>query len=122
MRAHEFTDHRVMAKIERTGQIVQILRRADQVGFSDEPGWFLINTEPGRRTGTGIKWIPDSTRFAWVRNFDSLKETQEGTVQSANVNGLDLEAHVEDDTIQVTAYGLGKALGRVLFVADGQTL
>ena len=63
-----------MAKIERTGQIVQILRHEDQVGFSDEPGWFLINTEPGRRTGTGVKWIPDSTRFAWVKKFNSLKE------------------------------------------------
>ena len=76
MRASEFTSGKVMAKIERTGQIVQILRHADQVRFSDEPGWFLINTEPGRRTGTSIKWIPDSTRFAWVKNFESLKETK----------------------------------------------
>lgn len=76
MRANEFTDRRIMAKIERTGQIVQILRHADQVKFSDDTGWFLVNTEPGRRTGTGVKWIPDSTRFAWVKNFESLKETK----------------------------------------------
>jgi len=74
MRAQEFTQSPVMAKIERTGQIVQILRHEDEVKFSDERGWFLVNTEPGKRTGTGVKWIPDSTRFAWVRNFESLKE------------------------------------------------
>lgn len=75
MRASEFTDNRVMAKIEHTGQIVQILRHENQVKFSDEPGWFLVNTEPGLRTGTGIKWIPDSTRFTWVKKFDSLEES-----------------------------------------------
>lgn len=74
MRAEEFVQSRVMAKIERTGQIVQILRHEDEVGFSDEPGWFLVDTEPGRRTGTGIKWIPDATRFAWVKKFDHLEE------------------------------------------------
>lgn len=74
MRAEEFVQSRVMAKIERTGQIVQILRHEDEVGFSDEPGWFLVNTEPGRRTGTGVKWIPDATRFAWVKKFDHLEE------------------------------------------------
>ena len=75
MRAEEFVNNRVMAKIERTGQIVQILRHEDHVKFSEDRGWFLINTEPGRRTGTSIKWIPDSTRFAWVKNFESLKES-----------------------------------------------
>lgn len=74
MRAEEFVQSRVMAKIERTGLIVQILRHEDEVGFSDEPGWFLVDTEPGRRTGTGIKWIPDATRFAWVKKFDHLEE------------------------------------------------
>jgi hypothetical protein len=81
MRAEEFTQSPVMAKIERTGQIVQILRHEDRVKFSDEPGWFLVNTEPGRRTGTGIKWIPDSTRFAWVKNFESLKENKQATAR-----------------------------------------
>ncbi len=81
MRAQEFTQGRVMAKIEKTGQIVQILRHEDEVSFSDEPGWFLVNAEPGRRTGTGVKWIPDSTRFAWVRNFESLKENKQATAR-----------------------------------------
>jgi hypothetical protein len=81
MRAQEFTQSPVMAKIESTGKIVQILRHEDQVKFSDEPGWFLVNTEPGRRTGAGVKWIPDSTRFAWVKNFESLKESKQATAK-----------------------------------------
>lgn len=55
-----------MAKIERTGQIVQILRHED--------GEFLINTDPGTRSHMGVRWIPDDTRFSWVKNFESLKE------------------------------------------------
>ncbi len=66
MRAEEFTSTRVMAKIEKTGQIVQILKHQD--------GDFLINTNPDTKSHMGVKWIPDTTRFAWVRKFDSLKE------------------------------------------------
>jgi hypothetical protein len=68
MRAEEFTSTRVMAKIENTGQIVQILRHQD--------GDFLINTNPDTKSHMGVKWIPDTTRFAWVRKFDSLKENK----------------------------------------------
>jgi hypothetical protein len=68
MRAEEFTSTRVMAKIESTGQIVQILRHQD--------GDFLINTNPDTKSHMGVKWIPDSTRFAWVKKFDSLKENK----------------------------------------------
>jgi hypothetical protein len=68
MRAEEFTQGRVMAKIESTGQIVQILRHQD--------GDFLINTNPDTKSHMGVKWIPDSTRFAWVKKFDSLKENK----------------------------------------------
>ena len=66
MRAEEFTSTRVMAKIEKTGQIVQILKHQD--------GDFLINTNPDTKSHMGVKWIPDTTRFAWVRKFDTLKE------------------------------------------------
>ena len=76
MRAEEFTQGRVMAKIESTGKIVEILRHADQVSFSDETGWLLVNTNPDTKSHMGVKWIPDSTRFAWVKNFESLKETK----------------------------------------------
>ena len=81
MRAREFTDGRVMAKIEDTGKIVQILRHEDHVDFSDEPGWFLINTNPDTKSHMGVKWIPDSTRFVWVRNFESLKESTTATAR-----------------------------------------
>ena len=66
MRAQEFTSTRVMAKIEKTGQIVQILKHQD--------GDFLINTNPDTKSHMGVKWIPDTTRFVWVRKFDTLKE------------------------------------------------
>ena len=66
MRAEEFTSTRVMAKIEKTGQIVQIMKHQD--------GDFLINANPDTKSHMGVKWIPDTTRFAWVRKFDSLKE------------------------------------------------
>ena len=66
MRAEEFTSTRVMAKIEKTGQIVQIMKHQD--------GDFLINANPDTKSHMGVKWIPDTTRFAWVRKFDTLKE------------------------------------------------
>jgi hypothetical protein len=69
MRAHEFVQSHRMAKITKTGQIVEILRHQDRVKFSDETGWFLINLEPGKRVTPDIKWIPDSTRFEWVKEF-----------------------------------------------------
>ena len=114
-----------MAKIERTGQIVQILRHEDQVKFSEDRGWFLVNTEPGRRTGTGVKWIPDSTRFAWVKNFESLKERK-----TQNYQGIDIsisidkdDEYVDDDdvenqTMYVQATSGGKELGHVLFTME----
>jgi len=66
MRSEEFTQSRVMAKIEGTGKIVQILKHQD--------GDLLINTNPDTRSHMGVKWIPDTTRFAWVKKFDTLKE------------------------------------------------
>ena len=79
MRAEEFTQGRVMAKIESTGKIVEILRHADQVAFSDDTGWLLVNTNPDTKSHMGVKWIPDSTRFAWVKRFESLKENKFAT-------------------------------------------
>jgi hypothetical protein len=74
MRATEFIRPHTMAKIAKTGRIVELLKHKDQVDFSDERGWFLINTEPGKRVTPDIKWIPDSTRFEWVKEFADLKE------------------------------------------------
>jgi GNAT superfamily N-acetyltransferase len=115
MRAEEFIQGPVMAKIERTGQVVQILKHEDDVKFSDDKGWFLVNTEPGRRTGTGVKWIPDSTRFAWVKNFESLKEYTTIKSQRASRGGIDLEARKDGLRFQINATAHGRELGRVVF-------
>lgn len=76
MRAEEFLPGITLAKLEKTGKIVQLIKHADQVGFSDEPGWFLINVEPGKKTGPSglVKWIPDSTRFTWVEEYRGKEE------------------------------------------------
>jgi len=85
MRAEEFTQSRVMAKIEKTGQIVQILKHQD--------GDFLINTNPDTKSHMGVKWIPDTTRFAWVRKFNSLKENK--TVSAKQVLKYINQTHYE---------------------------
>ena len=63
-----------VAKFEDTGKIVEIVRVAMSVGFSDKPGWILIDPDLGASDMTGspranIRWIPISTRFAWVKDF-----------------------------------------------------
>ena len=41
--------------------------------FSDEKNWLLIDTDPAKgNKGLGLKWVPASTRFTWVRPY---KET-----------------------------------------------
>ena len=69
-----------IAKIESSGQIVQILRIVDRVLFSDRLGWILIDPDLGARDMTGsiginMKWIPSETRFEWVRDVTSLALT-----------------------------------------------
>lgn len=73
MRAEEFIKPHTIAKIERTGRIVEILKHRDQVNFSDEQGWLLINIHPDKRSPE-LKWIPASTRFEWVKEFSDLDE------------------------------------------------
>lgn len=53
-------------------KLVEIIKTADRVGFSEERGWICICVdfwEPVRRQ-QGVKWIPASTRFDWVREFN----------------------------------------------------
>jgi hypothetical protein len=66
----------VMGKIEQTGKIVRILKKQHTVPFSDETDWLLIDTDPARgNRGLGLKWIPASTRFEWVRPYrDTVAE------------------------------------------------
>jgi len=60
-----------MAKLQKDGRVVRILKHRDQVSFSDEKGWLLIDVTPGRQRPETIKWIPDTTKFDWVREFNS---------------------------------------------------
>lgn len=53
-------------------RIVQIVRYADRVAFSDERGWFMVCTdwEQPERKKQHFTWVPASTRFEWVREFN----------------------------------------------------
>ncbi len=59
----------IVAKID--GQIVEVKKVAERVGFSDKRGWVLICTdfEQQERRKQHFKWIPASTRFEWVREY-----------------------------------------------------
>ena len=67
------TEDAMMGKIEDGGKIVRILKKQHSVPFSDEKNWLLIDTDPAKgNKGLGLKWVPASTRFTWVRPY---KET-----------------------------------------------
>ena len=83
MRASEFIaeafDQTIirMGRLSKDGRIVRILKHQDTVGFSPDSGWLLIDVNPGRRHPENIKWIPDSTKFDWVREFNSDEQPVE---------------------------------------------
>jgi hypothetical protein len=52
------------------GKIVEIVRVAHKVGFSDKTGWIMICSEIAKKSSIGVKWIPADTRFEWVREFN----------------------------------------------------
>ena len=56
-----------MGKLEKTGQVVRILRR-------DEKGDWLIDTQPHLRNSMGVKWLDSDTKWTWIRDFKNLKE------------------------------------------------
>jgi len=60
----------IIAKIKN--QIVEVIRVAETVQFSDEKGWVMIcsDFEQSNRRKQHFKWIPASTRFEWVREFN----------------------------------------------------
>ena len=66
----------MMGKIEDSGKIIRILKKAHTVPFSDEKNWLLVDMDPAKgNSGLGIKWIPADTRFEWVRPYrDSVDE------------------------------------------------
>jgi len=53
------------------GKLVEIVKVADAVKFSNTRGWIMICTdwEQADRKKTEFKWLPASTRFDWVREF-----------------------------------------------------
>ena len=62
----------IFAKLDN--KIVEIVKYAYDVRFSQDKGWLLIDPERGAPDMTGstresIKWIPVSTRFEWVKSF-----------------------------------------------------
>jgi hypothetical protein len=59
----------LVAKLD--GKIVQIVKFARDVGFSkDKDGWILINCEVAKPNSLAVKWVPASTRFDWVKDFN----------------------------------------------------
>ena len=53
------------------GRLVEVVRVADTVPFSEERGWVMVcmDFETSERRKQQFKWVPASTRFEWVRNF-----------------------------------------------------
>ena len=53
------------------GRIVEIVRFAWEVQFSQDKGWLLINADEivGKPDTIAVKWVPVSTRFEWVKAF-----------------------------------------------------
>jgi hypothetical protein len=53
------------------GRMVEVVRVADTVAFSDVTGWIMIcmDWEKADRKKSEFKWIPAETRFDWVRDF-----------------------------------------------------
>ena len=60
-----------VAKIN--GKLVEIVKFADAVAFSNTRGWVMIciDWEQAERKKSEFKWLPATTRFDWVREFYS---------------------------------------------------
>lgn len=63
----------IIAKLNN--RIVEIVKYAYDVQFSQDKGWLLIDPERGEPDMTGstranIKWYPANTRFEWVKAFN----------------------------------------------------
>ena len=57
-----------MGKIEQSNKIVRILSFSENVRFSDEKNWFLLNMEPHKQMGD-LRWVSTNMRFTWIREF-----------------------------------------------------
>ena len=54
------------------GRVVEVIRVAETVGFSTERGWVMVcmDFEQPERKKQQFKWVPATTRFDWVREFN----------------------------------------------------
>lgn len=54
-------------------RLVEVVRYADRVAFSEDRGWFMVCTDwqQPERKKQQFRWVPASTRFDWVRTFVS---------------------------------------------------
>lgn len=51
-------------------KIVEIVKVAETVGFSDDKGWLLIASEPGKKNSLAVRWVKASDAyFTWVKEF-----------------------------------------------------
>jgi hypothetical protein len=59
----------VVARLQN--RLVQVMRVAETVGFSQERGWVMLclDWEQPERKKQQFRWVPASTRFDWVREF-----------------------------------------------------
>ena len=53
------------------GRLVEVVRIADTVGFSSDPGWVMVcfDFEKANCKREHFKWVPATTRFEWVNEF-----------------------------------------------------
>ena len=60
----------VVAKMD--GRLFEVTRVADSVAFSPDRGWVMLcsDWEQPERKKQHFKWVPASTRFEWVREFN----------------------------------------------------
>jgi hypothetical protein len=74
----ELSDNKphLLGKLEKTGQVVRIVKQVKQVQFSDEPNWILVDFDMSEQ-GKEFKWLPAATRFVWVREFGRDQQIME---------------------------------------------
>lgn len=55
----------------RQGELVEVVRVVEKVGFSDAVGWVLLcfDFEKQQWKQEKLKWVPASTQFVWVKQF-----------------------------------------------------
>jgi phosphotransferase system IIA component len=59
----------IVAKMD--GRIVQIIRVAHAVSFSEERDWVMVcfDFDQIDQRKQQFKWVPAATRFEWVREY-----------------------------------------------------